>query len=404
MFVQRPFANRYMPSFATHSTGEMVEQTCRRIIAPSDRHIDGADARDYGRDHLSAPTGLPFGRKSHADAGGNVRAGFDRLISAACSGVVAALLALVTLGVGVADAQNYPSRPIRLIVPFAPGGLVDVTARLLQPHLEKSLGQSIIIENRPAASGIVGTDTVAKAAPDGYSLLLVASSHTVIPATTAKLPYDAERDLAPIGIIGKNPLLFVVGANLPARTLGEFVALAKGSPAKLNYATPGAATQAMLVTELFSQRAGITMQHIPYRGSAPAVMATVAGETQFTVVSPVTSLPQIQAGKLRAIAAGTLVRDEQFPNLPTVAEQGFANFEAIQWEGLLTTAGTPPAIIERLNAELNRALRSPDLVARLAELGVSPAGGTTEEFRELIGREIRNWTEVARAANIKAEP
>lgn len=332
------------------------------------------------------------------------RASLIRFFRAGCGHIAAALLLLSTVGSGLADAQSYPTHAIRLIVPFAPGGLVDVTARLLQPHLEKSLGQSIIIENRPAASGIVGTDTVAKAAPDGYTLLLVASSHTVIPATTARLPYDAERDLAPIGIIGKNPLLFVVNAGLPAKTLGEFVALAKTSPARLNYATPGAASQAMLVTELFSQRAGITMQHIPYRGSAPAVMATVAGETQFTVVSPVTSLPQIQAGKVRAIAAGTLVRDEQFPNLPTVAEQGFANFEAIQWEGLLTTAGTPPHVIERLNGELNRALHSADLVAKLAELGVSPAGGSPEEFRELIAREIRNWTEIARAANIKAEP
>ena len=311
--------------------------------------------------------------------------------------------AYIALGCSIAAAQTYPTHAVRLIVPFPAGGLVDVTARLLQPHLEKSLGQSVIVENRPAASGIVGTEIVAKAAPDGHTLLLVASSYTVIPATTAKLPYDAERDLAPVAVVGKNPMLFVINSGLPARTLGEFVALAKARPTKFNYATTGAASQAMLITELFDQRAGITMQHIPYRGSAPAVMATVAGETQFTVVSPVTSLPQIRTGALRAIAAGSLVRDEQFPDMPTVAEQGFPNFEAIQWEGLLTTAGTPREVILRLNAEVRQALRDPDLVAKLAMLGVSPAGGSPEEFQALIGKEIRSWTEIARAADIKAE-
>jgi tripartite-type tricarboxylate transporter receptor subunit TctC len=326
---------------------------------------------------------------------------FSRLTGLRCAIAGGLAAALAALGAGAAGAQNYPNRAIRLVVPFPAGGLVDTSARLLQPYLENSLGQPVIVENRPAASGIVGTETVAKAPADGYTLLLVASSYTVIPATTAKLPYDAERDLVPIGIVGKNPLFFVINAGLPARTLGEFVALAKARPGKLNYATPGAASQAMLITELFDQRAGITMQHIPYRGSAPAVMATVAGETQFTVVSPVTSLPQIRAGTLRALAAGSLARDEQFPDLPTVAESGFPNFEAIQWEGLLTTAGTPRDIVVRLNAELKRALRNPDLVAKLAVLGVSPGGGSPEEFQALISREIRSWTEIARAADIK---
>jgi tripartite-type tricarboxylate transporter receptor subunit TctC len=231
----------------------------------------------------------------------------------------------------------------------------------------------------------------------------VASSHTVIPATTAKLPYDAERDFAPIAMLGRNPYLFVINAKLPAKTLGEFVALAKASPGQLNYATPGAASQSQLITELFDQRAGIRLQHIPYRGGAPAVMATVAGETQFAVISPLASLPHIQAGTLRAIAAGGLTRDAQFPDLPTVAEQGFAGFEAIQWVGLLTTAGTPRAVVERLNAEVNRAIRDPDLIAKLAVLGISPAGGSPEEFQKVIATEIRNWTGIAQAANIKAE-
>src|SRR5262244_1783217 len=234
--------------------------------------------------------------------------------------LVAAALAIT--GVVKANAQAYPTHPIRLIVPFAPGGLNDTTARLLQPHLEKALGQPVIVDNRPAASGIVGTDAVAKALPDGHTLLMVASSHTVVPATNAKLPYDAERDFAPIAMVGKNPLLFVINAKVEAKTLPEFVALAKANPGKLNYATPGAASQSHLVTELFDQKAGITIQHVPYRGGAPAIMSMVQGETQFAVISPLASLPHIQSGGLRAIAAGSLTRDTQFPDLPTVAEAG----------------------------------------------------------------------------------
>jgi tripartite-type tricarboxylate transporter receptor subunit TctC len=311
--------------------------------------------------------------------------------------------AFVAAGALTAGAQNFPNHTIRIIVPFPPGGLNDTAARLLQPQLEKALGQPVIIDNRPAASGIVGTDAVAKAPPDGHTLLMVASSHTVIPATNSKLPYDAERDFAPVAMVGKNPLLFVINAKVAAKSLGEFIALAKADPGKLNYATPGAASQSHLVTELFDQRAGIKMQHVPYRGGAPAIMSVVAGETQFAVISPLASLPHIQSGMLRAIAAGSRTRDAQFPDLPTVAESGLPDFEAIQWVGLLTTAGTPKEIVDRLNAEVNRAIRDPDTIAKLAAQGVSPAGGTPAEFQALIATEIRNWTEVARAASIKAE-
>jgi tripartite-type tricarboxylate transporter receptor subunit TctC len=305
----------------------------------------------------------------------------------------------------VADAQTdtYPSRPVRLIVPFAAGGLNDVVARLVAPYLERSLGQPFIIDNRPAASGIVGTDATAKATPDGYTLLMVASSFTVIPATHAKVPYDAERDLAPVVMVAKNSLLFLVNPKVPAKSLAEFVTLAKASPGKFNYASPGAATQTHLVVELFSQKAGIKLQHIPYRGGAPAMTAMVAGETQFTAISTLLSLPQIQSAALRAIASGSLTRDPQLPDLPTMAEQGFPGFEAIQWIGLLTTAGTPSEIIDRLNAEVNRALRDPDLIAKFAQQGISPAGGSAADFQRTIAADLKNWTEIARAANIKAE-
>jgi tripartite-type tricarboxylate transporter receptor subunit TctC len=310
---------------------------------------------------------------------------------------------LLTLAAGTAEADTYPSRPVRLIVPFAAGGLNDVVARLVAPYLERSLGQPFIIDNRPAAGGMVGTDATAKAPPDGYTLLMVASSFAIIPATRAQVPYDAERDLAPIIMVAKSSLLFLVNPKVPAKSLAEFVALAKAEPGKLNYASPGAATQTSLVIELLSQKAGIKLQHIPYRGGAPAMTAMVAGDTQFTAISTLLSLPQIQAGALRAIANGSLTREAQLPELPTVAEQGFPGFEAIQWIGLLTTAGTPKEIVERINAEVNRALREPDLIAKFAQQGIVPAGGTPAEFQRTIATDIKNWTETARAANIKAE-
>jgi tripartite-type tricarboxylate transporter receptor subunit TctC len=316
-------------------------------------------------------------------------------------GLLAALL--VPLGAVTSHAQDYPNHPIRLIVPFAAGGLNDVVARLVAPYLERSLGQPVIIDNRPAAGGMVGTDATAKATPDGYTLLMVASSFAIIPATRAQMPYDAERDLAPIIMVAKNSLLFLVNPKVPANSLAEFIALAKASPGKFNYASPGAATQTSLVIELLSQKAGIKLQHIPYRGGAPAMTAMVAGDTQFTAISTLLSLPQIQAGALRAIATGSLTREAQLPDLPTVAEQGFPGFEAIQWIGLLTTAGTPPAIIARINAEVSRALRDPDLIAKFAQQGIAPAGGTPADFARTIATDIKNWTETARAANIKAE-
>ena len=315
--------------------------------------------------------------------------------------IIATLLG-IALGTS-AYGETYPHRPVRLIVPFAAGGLNDVVARLIAPYLERSLGQPFIVDNRPAASGIVGTDATAKATPDGHTLLMVASSFAVVPATHPKLPYDAERDLAPIGMVAKNSLLLVVNPKVPANSLAQFVALAKANPGQLNYASPGAATQTHLVVELLSQKAGIKLQHIPYRGGAPAMMAVVAGDTQFTAISTLISLPQIRSGAARALASGSLSRDAQLPDLPTVAEQGFPGFEAIQWIGLLTTAGTPKDIIERINAELNRALGNPDVIGKLAQQGLSPAGGTPAEFQRTIAADLKNWTETARAANITAE-
>jgi AraC-like DNA-binding protein len=219
----------------------------------------------------------------------------------------------------------------------------------------------------------------------------------------AKLSFDLERDFEPITMLVKNPLLFAVNAKVPARTLGEFVALAKAEPGRLNYGTSGASTQAHLLLEMWSARAGIRMQHIPYRGGAPAALAVAAGEVQLVLLSPLGILPQIEAGLVRALATGGLARDPKFPDLPTAAESGFPGFEAVHWLGLLTTAGTPKDIVARLNAEVNRALREPDVATKLALQGTTPAGGSADEFKTLIATEIRNWKEVAQRANTLAQ-
>jgi tripartite-type tricarboxylate transporter receptor subunit TctC len=276
-------------------------------------------------------------------------------------------------------------------------------ARLIAPYLEQGLGQTVIIDNRPAAAGQVGTEAVAKAAPDGHTLLLVASSHTVTPALNPKLPYNTEKDFAPISLVNTNAMVFFVNPSVPANTLTEFVELAKKEPGKFNYASPGVGSQTQLTVELLSRRTGIKLVHIPYRGGAPATMAMISGESHFTMLAPNVLFPHIEAGTIRPIASGAPTRHPRLPNVPTTAELGFPDLKAIQWVGLLTTAGTPRPIIDRLNAELNRIIRLPEVVAALEKQGVAPTGGTPEEFQKLITTEIGQWTEVVREANIKVE-
>jgi tripartite-type tricarboxylate transporter receptor subunit TctC len=317
--------------------------------------------------------------------------------------VALAVAPFVLAGAAHGWADSYPNRPVRIIVPTQAGAAQDIIARLLQPHLEKAFGQPIIVENRSGASTMIGTDAVAKAAPDGHTLLIVPTTFTVNAALNAKLSFDLERDFAPITVLVKNPLLFAVNAKVPARTLAELVALVKAEPGKFNYGTSGASTQAHLLLEMWCARAGIRMQHIPYRGGAPAALAVAAGEVQLVLLSPLGILPQIEAGLVRPLATGGLARDQKFPDLPTAAESGFPGFEAVQWLGLLTTAGTPDDIVARINLEVNRALREPDLAAKLALQGTTAAGGTPDEFKELIVNELRNWKAAAQRANIKVE-
>jgi tripartite-type tricarboxylate transporter receptor subunit TctC len=322
-------------------------------------------------------------------------------------GLLRALVALggsllVVAAAAEGPADTYPNRPVRIIVPTQAGAAQDIIARLLQPHLEKAFGQPIIVENRAGASTMIGTDAVAKAAPDGHTLLIVPTTFTVNAALNTKMAFDLERDFAPITVLVKNPLLFAVNAKVPARTLGELVALVKAEPGKFNYGTSGASTQAHLLLEMWSARAGIKMQHVPYRGGAPAALAVATGEVQLVLLSPLGILPQIEAGMVRPLATGGLTRDPKFPDLPTAAEAGFPGFEAVQWLGLLTTAGTPADIVARINLEVNRALREPDMVAKLAMQGTTPAGGTAQEFKTLILDEVRNWKDIAQKAGIKA--
>jgi tripartite-type tricarboxylate transporter receptor subunit TctC len=313
------------------------------------------------------------------------------------------LCAAVLLAAASARAEDYPNRPIRIVVPFPPGGLNDNVARVIQPLLRQKLGQPVVVENKPGASGIIGTDFVAKAAPDGYTLAVVASSHTVTPATNAHMPFDTEHDLTAVGILVRDPFLFVAGGKSGAKTLAELVALAKASPGKLTYATPGTDSQSHFVCLLFDQRAGISTLEVPYRGGAPAVLSLLSGETDFAVLSTQLSAPQIKAGKLIALASGGRTRSPHVPQAPTLIEQGFPDLEVLQWVGMLAPAQTPKDVIAKLNGALREVLSNPDVAAKLDAQGVTAAPGTPEEFQTLIAQEIKQWKDVARATGMPAK-
>jgi tripartite-type tricarboxylate transporter receptor subunit TctC len=301
-----------------------------------------------------------------------------------------------------AQADDFPNRVIHVVVPFPPGGLNDNVARIVQPYLQDKLGQTIVIDNRSGASGMIGSEAVAKAAPDGHTLLVVASSHTVIPATEKDMRYEADKSFAAIGLMIRDPLLFVVPDGLPAKTLGEFVALARREPGKLNYATPGSSSQSHFVTELFDMKAGIKMTEVPYRGGAPAALSLIKGETQFAVLSTQLSVPQIKAGKIRAIASGGKTRSSHFPDLQTLSEAGFPGMEALQWVGMLAPAGTPANIVAKLNKALNETLAMPEVEKKLGATGMTAAQSTPQEFQALLASEVKQWREVGQAAGIKA--
>ena len=316
--------------------------------------------------------------------------------------IVAGLVAAFIAVPHTAQADDYPSRAIRIVVPFPPGGLNDNVARIIQPYLSQKLGQPVVVENKSGASGIIGTDAVVKSSPDGYTLAVVASSHTVVPATNANMPFDTEHDLAAVSLLMRDPLMFVASSKVQTKTLNDFVARAKAQPGKLTYATPGTDSQSHFVTELFDSRAGIKMVQVPYRGGAPSLLSLISGETDFGVLSTQLAGPQIKAGKLIALASGRDKRSPHFPDVPTLAESGYPKFEALQWVGMLAPAKTPKDVIAKLNGALRDILAMPEVRARFEAQGITPAASTPEEFQSLISSEIKQWKAVAAASGIKA--
>ena len=307
--------------------------------------------------------------------------------------------------VSTAFAQNpaagYPSKPIRIIVGYTPGGANDILARLVGQKMGEAFGQQVIVENRPSTGAIIGTDAVAKAAPDGYTLTMGASGPIVFnPSLYAKLPYDAVRDLAPVSMVGSFPLILVVQASGPHRSVKELAAYSKANPSKSNYGSSAASFR--LVTELLKQKAGMSAEHIPYKGSAPAVQAVVAGEVLMTLVDSGPAAGAIKGGLLRGLAVTSAKRMALLPDIPTMAEQG-VDLQVTLWSGLLAPAGTPPAIIQKLQTEVARIVKLPDVRERMLQLGIEPEGSTPEEFARVIATEIPLWLGVAKANNIQPE-
>ena len=314
-----------------------------------------------------------------------------------------ALIGLCLLASPAAAQSDYPSKPVKIIVPSAPGGGTDIAARVLAQHLSQAMGQQFFIDNRPGAGNMIGIEAAARSAPDGYTLLMTASTLSINQLTYKKVLYDAVRDFAPISLVVSLPSVLVVHPSVPARSLAELVALAKQKPDQLTYASAGIGTNPHLSMELLKTMTGIEIRHIPYRGVGPALNDLVAGQVGILIAGVLTTKPHVDAGTVRGLAVTGLKRVEALPDVPTVAEAGIANYEALQWYGLLAPAGTPAPIITRLHAETAKAVRSAEMKERLAADGADPVGNTPAEFAAHIKEEMRKWAEVARAAKIEPQ-
>ena len=316
-------------------------------------------------------------------------------------------LALTALALVLAQTSasfaEYPERPIRLLLPFPAGGAVDIVARVMAAQMAEDLGKPIVIENKAGAGGIVATDAVAKSAPDGYTILLTTPNHTINAALQPKLPYDTEKDLVPISVIATVPEVLVSNPDAPFKTFQEFVAYAKQNPGKLNYASAGVGTLPHLTMELLLQRVGVKVTHVPYRGAAPAMTDLLANVVQLKLDTYATSHPQVAAGKLRMLGIASSHRSKLMPDVPTIAEMGLPGYEGNLWIGMMAPAGTPQAVIDKLAAAGAKAARTPKVVERLQRDGVEPVGGTPADMRALIAREIPQWRDLAKAANIKLQ-
>ena len=307
------------------------------------------------------------------------------------------------IAASVAIAQPYPARPIRIIVPQSPGASTDITARLVAQGLNDAFKQPVIVDNRPGSSGIAGTELVARAAPDGYTLMVVASSFSINPALGRKLPYDSIRDFTTVVQLSKFPNMLAAHPSAPVKTLQDVMALAKAKPGQITYASAGVATGTHMTAELLKYMTGIDLLHVPYKGGGPAMTAAMGGQTQLLVATSVGLLPHVRAGKLRAIAVTSTKRSAAAPDIPTIAESGVPGYEHEPWNGMFGPAGIPKAVLARINAEVVRVLNSPEAKKALEGDGADIVGGTPEQFGTVLKAEIAKWTKVAKAAGIKAE-
>jgi tripartite-type tricarboxylate transporter receptor subunit TctC len=298
---------------------------------------------------------------------------------------------------------SYPVRPVRIIVPQSAGASTDLTARLIAQKLSATLGQNFIVDNRPGAGSIIGTDLVAKAAPDGYTLLVVASSITLNPTLHKNLPFDPVRDLAPITQLSAFPNLLTVHPAVPVKTVKDLIALAKAKPGSINYGSSGTATGTHLSAELFKYMTGIDMVHVPYKGGGPAVQALLGGQVQLNFATIVSVLPHMRGGKLRGIAVTTAKRSPAAPEIPTIAESGVPGYDHGPWNGFLAPARTPRAVIAKLNEETARVLHLPETKSVFNSEGAEPVGNKPEEFGTIIREETAKWAKVIKAAGIKAD-
>lgn len=295
---------------------------------------------------------------------------------------------------GTGAAPTYPNKPVRMVVPYAAGGGVDIMARLIAPRLSDSLGQQVIVDNRAGGGAIIGTELVAKSAPDGYTLLMANPAHAANPALHSKLPYDTLRNFSAVTLVALSSSILVVHPSMPVKSVRELVALAKSRPGELNYASGGVGSAIYLAMELFRSATGIEIVHIPYKGAAPALSEVIGGQVPMMFITTPSSLPHVNAGRLRVLAVSSARRHVLLPNVPTVAESGYPGFENTDWYGVLVPAGTPANIVVRLNADINRALTLPDVRDRILALGAEVGGSTSAQFDERIKAEVRRWAGV----------
>ena len=302
-----------------------------------------------------------------------------------------------------AKAQTYPNRPMRVVIPNPPGGTLDITARLIGPKMTEVTGQSLIVDNRPGADTNIGTEIVARAPADGYTMLLQTVPFVVNPSIFRKLPFDVVNDFAPVSLMVSVPFVLVVNNSVPARSVKELIALAKAQPGKLSYASAGNGSNLHVAAELFNNLAGTKMLHVQYKGGGPALIAVLGGETSLSYLSVPAAAPHIRAAKLRGIAATGTQRTHVLPDLPTIAESGVAGYEFTTWVGVLVPRATPAATVDTLNGYITKAVKSPDLTARFADQGADVIASTPQQFAAFIKTEMARWAKVVKENGIKVE-